>query len=359
MDVATLLEDPPRLHRDKAGTPIFFGKISDQVARVLDRHVTKRSRTLETGAGISTVIFAIKGAKHTCVVPLPDLVGRIKEWCKANGISTKNVEFVVERSEIALPNLRLKDLDLVLVDGAHAFPMPCIDWFYTAPALKPGGLMIIDDTQLISGQLMKDFLLTEVEWDLAYDFAPRACAFVKTGLKFASDWWHAQLYLTHDGNKEIIHPLRQALVDIAGIAPSGTSSILVADNELLPAGYNTLSDRKFVRLTAVPVADSDGVDEVERLRKAGAAFIFFPSQSFWWLKQFKGLEKHLRARYKEAIANERVIGFDLRKAKRAPATSTTKASAARASKAKAPARARSNAKASAGAPAKRARTRRA
>jgi hypothetical protein len=262
MDVATLLTDPPRLHRDKAGTPIFFGKISDQVARVLDRHVTKRSRTLETGAGISTLIFALKGAKHTCVVPVPDLVERIKEWCNENGISTKNIEFVVERSEIALPRMSPKDLDLVLVDGAHAFPMPCIDWFYTAPALKTGGLMIIDDTQLISGQLMKDFLLTEVEWELAYDFAPRACAFTKTGLKFSSPWWHAQLYLTHDGNMEVIRPLRQALVEIAGVAPAGTSSILVADAELLPPGYNTLSDRKFVRLTAVPVADKDGIAEV-------------------------------------------------------------------------------------------------
>jgi len=36
---------------------------------LIDEHIDSESKTLETGAGVSTVLFALKGTQHTCIVP--------------------------------------------------------------------------------------------------------------------------------------------------------------------------------------------------------------------------------------------------------------------------------------------------
>ncbi len=37
-------------------------------------------------------------------------------------ISTQKIDFQIARSEDTLPSLELNELDLVLIDGRHAFP---------------------------------------------------------------------------------------------------------------------------------------------------------------------------------------------------------------------------------------------
>ncbi len=101
--------------------------MTDEMLLFIDEHVTAESRTLETGAGVTTVLFAMKGCRHTCIVPFPDEVERIKAFCTEQGISHDRVTFVTERSEFALPHLRPEPLDLVLIDGAHGFPTPLIE----------------------------------------------------------------------------------------------------------------------------------------------------------------------------------------------------------------------------------------
>jgi hypothetical protein len=51
----------------------------------------------------------------------------------------------------------LPPLDIVLIDGAHAFPFPFLDWYFTASALKAGGLLVIDDVQIATGTILADF----------------------------------------------------------------------------------------------------------------------------------------------------------------------------------------------------------
>jgi hypothetical protein len=50
------------------------------------------------------------------------------------------------------------ELDIVFIDGMHAFPWPILDWYSTADHLKVGGLMIIDHTQLPSVGILSEFL---------------------------------------------------------------------------------------------------------------------------------------------------------------------------------------------------------
>jgi len=207
MDLQQILNDPPQIHRDESGQPYFMGLLNEALI-FIDKHVNEDSVTLETGSGVSTVLFALKGTHHTCIVPNKVETDRIKEYCREQGVSTDKIDFQVERSDLVLPSLVTQPLDLVLIDGSHAFPAPFIDWHYTYPRMKKGGLLVIDDTHVWTGSILKQFLLEEPEWTLEADFAPRTAVFIK--LTEGDEWkeWYDQPYTVRNSNvaNAIDHP---------------------------------------------------------------------------------------------------------------------------------------------------------
>jgi len=104
-------------------------------------------RTLETGLGISTVLFAGWGCEHTCVVPSQNEATRLSSYLAQRDIPTGRLEIRVGSSDIELPRLDGL-LDLAFIDGAHAFPLPTIDWYYAGQRLRRGGLLVLDDVDL-------------------------------------------------------------------------------------------------------------------------------------------------------------------------------------------------------------------
>jgi hypothetical protein len=54
------------------------------------------------------------------------------------------------------------------------------------------------------------------------------------------------------------------------------------------------------------------VDELERMRKAGAGFIVFGWPALWWLDHYAAFAEHLRRRYRCISAGRDVVAFDLR-----------------------------------------------
>ncbi len=169
----SLLENPPMFHRDESGKPILYA-LGNEVLHMMAEHINPSSRTLETGAGLTTVLFALKGACHTCIVPDQELVDRIKGYCDQHQISIDRIDFRISRSENLLPYLQVTDLDMVLIDGGHGFPVPIIDWYFTVEKLKIGGQLIIDDTHLWTGRILKEFLLCEPEWELVQEWQKTA-----------------------------------------------------------------------------------------------------------------------------------------------------------------------------------------
>jgi len=165
------------------------------VLRLIDASISEGSTTVETGAGISTVLFALRGARHTCVVPDPAEADRIRDYCDARGIAHAGVEFVLDQSARVLPRLALHDVDLALIDGCHGFPSPMIDWYYLAPMLRAGGLVVIDDTNIWTCDLLRRFLLADDEWSLERDFPLRAAAFRKTRAFTESREWLSQPFV--------------------------------------------------------------------------------------------------------------------------------------------------------------------
>lgn len=84
--------------------------IGKEVLRFISDHVGQGSRTLETGAGCSTLVFALLKAEHTAVTPSEGEIDRIREYAENNGIPFGTVDFVAEQSEIYLPPLRQERL---------------------------------------------------------------------------------------------------------------------------------------------------------------------------------------------------------------------------------------------------------
>ena len=197
-----LLADSPPLHRVAPNIGTSF-QLSEQALRFIDQNVDRSSRTLETGAGISTVLFAMKEANHTCVVPDPELVGRITDYCQRKLIPFEKINFQIGKSEKILPALQADELDLLLIDGQHAFPTPFIDWYYTADKLRVGGIVMIDDTQLWTGQVLKNFLLEETEWRLIEEFSARTAIFKKEKATNNEKWWGQQPYVVRKSRRLI------------------------------------------------------------------------------------------------------------------------------------------------------------
>ena len=192
----SLLDTCPAVHGS-----VTYGLERDTL-RFLDQHVIDGSRTLETGSGLSTLLFAYKNALHTCVTPWKLESLRIKRHCSESGIPTERLTFAMGSSDEILPKLLDSGpLDLVLIDGGHGFPMPFVDWLYCAPRLIIGGILVIDDTHLWTGAVLRDFLLLESEWKLEASFA-RGAAFRKIG-EFRNKEWNEQRYVLERGAESV------------------------------------------------------------------------------------------------------------------------------------------------------------
>ena len=157
----SLRRSPPSLH----DSPDYWGLAWEALAW-LEENVQEGMSTLETGAGASTMVFAASGARHHVVTPDAEEERRIRAACDERGIDASNVTFLIGRSHEVLPELEAQDLDLVLVDGAHGFPYPILDWWYLAPRLREGGRMLLDDAYLPGIASIVDYARASSAWNL-------------------------------------------------------------------------------------------------------------------------------------------------------------------------------------------------
>ena len=155
--------------------------VSPETIRFLAAHLPVQAASLETGSGLSTVFFAALGGRHVCICPDRSEQARVIAYCAEIGVAVDGVNFVNELSEAALPVLETPPLDLVLIDGGHGFPMPIIDWYFTAGKLKLGGILVVDDTHLWTSQVLVDFLKHDSAWTSLGRIGRRTFAFRKEG----------------------------------------------------------------------------------------------------------------------------------------------------------------------------------
>ena len=212
MDLGQIISNPPAPHRNGTG-PYFSLPLTEEVLRFIGDQVNDASHTLETGCGLSTVLFALSRTRHICITPLGYEIERLKEYCEENKISTDRVTFHAAGSEKVLPGLQGEPLDLVLIDGRHGFPAPFIDFYYTAEKLKIGGLIVVDDTWLWTGDVLKQYLMSEPEWKHEAEFPPRTSVFRKLAEGSQSKEWCFQDFVVRQSRLKLNdEPVSQVVI---------------------------------------------------------------------------------------------------------------------------------------------------
>ena len=162
------------------------------LADYLFRTVASGWHTLETGSGLSTLIFLERVAWHVAVTPNAEEGVRIKRWAIEHHLDIERLTFAPLPSEDHLPIAHYQNLDCVLVDGKHAFPWPILDWFFTARMLRRGGFMILDDIDLWPVRQLADFLESdEPRWGCVQKF-DRSICFEKRTESIDDVAWHMQ-----------------------------------------------------------------------------------------------------------------------------------------------------------------------
>lgn len=154
-----VMADPPQVHPGASGGVWLTDR---RCYELMARTLPEEAVTLETGLGVSTVLFGLWGCRHTCVVADVEEVERLRAYCSDRSIDMTPVTFEMGHSEDVLPGLALGAVDLVLIDGGHGFPTPIIDWFYGCRTLNVGGVVIVDDMQLPT---VSDYLGRYLELD--------------------------------------------------------------------------------------------------------------------------------------------------------------------------------------------------
>jgi predicted O-methyltransferase YrrM len=157
-----LRREPPGLH---AGGAEYWGLAWEALAW-LEREVQPEMATLETGSGASTLVFAAAGAVHEAVTPSADEEARFRAQCESRGIDGSNVAFRLGLSHEVLPTLEPRELDLVLIDGAHGFPYPTLDWWLVAPRVRIGGRVLLDDAYMPPVRVLLDAMRASPAWEV-------------------------------------------------------------------------------------------------------------------------------------------------------------------------------------------------
>lgn len=185
--VQRLLADRPAFHLD--GT--WRWDALPGTLHAVRRLVRPGDVTFEVGTGVSTVVFAAAGARHTAVSPDPTEHQLIRDYCRKIGVDDSRLEFLVGFSDDVLPShlTRERTLDVALVDGAHSFPFPIIDWHYVARALKIGGKLLLDDVPIPAVKPTFRHMTLESGWRLDGIFDNRAAEFTLLREPVKGDEW--------------------------------------------------------------------------------------------------------------------------------------------------------------------------
>src|ERR687888_66483 len=170
-----LRASPPGLH----GAGDEYWGLAWAALGWLEDNVSSGMATLETGSGSSTLVFAAAGAEHEAVTPDAEEEARIRRECERRGIDSSSVRFRIGPSHEVLPRWEPRPLDLVLLDGAHGFPYPILDWWYVAPHVRVGGLVLLDDAYMPPVRVVVDALRDMHGWEIAAGLRQRTVAMRK------------------------------------------------------------------------------------------------------------------------------------------------------------------------------------
>ncbi len=194
-NVHELLKNPPKVHEWTEGEITASG-LPDKTFLYMNELLNPEMRTLETGMGISTALFAMNGTHHVCINPEETEKQRLSAYCDEHGLSLAKMNFVLKTSDMAVFDKECEgEFDLVLIDGGHGFPTPMIDFHFYASKLKVGGILMLDDTQLWSVKVLEEFLKESEDWEYDTTLPAKTGVFKRLTNEPISKEWCFQPYV--------------------------------------------------------------------------------------------------------------------------------------------------------------------
>ena len=191
------------------------GTVSERVLRKIVELSPKPLRySAETGSGKTTVLLSHLADHHLCFT------------CDDRGIPRGSIDFVqncplfrfdkitfvLGPTQRTLPSYKFSHMiDLALIDGAHGYPFPEMDYYFFYPHLRAGALLIVDDINIPTIRRLTQFLSEDemfeqihVEENTAFFRRTTAENFDPEG-----DGWYLQRFNTNRYKPPDAHPWRR------------------------------------------------------------------------------------------------------------------------------------------------------
>ena len=170
------------------------GSVSTTFLRALADHADTLGpivNSVETGSGKSTLLFSHL-SRHHLVFALDS--GESVSQVRASPLfRSETVTFVEGFNQQTLPRHEFEHkFQIVFIDGPHGYPFPDLEYYYLYPHLVPGGLLIIDDTQIPTIRRMVEILKVDAMYEYLEEvektaFLRRTEAPLLNPL--GDDWW--------------------------------------------------------------------------------------------------------------------------------------------------------------------------
>lgn len=165
----------------------------DWVYEAISKHISPGNITLETGSGLSTLFFANSPSKrHISIMPYQEEADRLHVTADKIGISLEKVEFLIQSSGSGLPRLN-DSIDFILIDGSHGPLMPFVDFYFSVRNLNKGGIVIIDDIQLLAPKVLFEFVSKEPTVEILKSDERAAMLRINDNVFLDYDWGYSAI----------------------------------------------------------------------------------------------------------------------------------------------------------------------
>jgi precorrin-6B methylase 2 len=104
----------------------------------------------ETGCGGSTIVLSHASHRHVAFA-IEGKDQTLTELRRQTDLRSENVILVEGETRDTVPAYQFEgEMDLVLLDGPHAYPLPQLEFAYLFPWIRQGGWLVLDDIQIPS-----------------------------------------------------------------------------------------------------------------------------------------------------------------------------------------------------------------
>lgn len=170
------------------------GTIGARLIRALAEIGASRSfeRTVETGAGRTTLLLSHLSRRHACFA-MNSGGGSVDAVRASSLLRPGVVEFIDGPTQTTLPRYAFDaPIDLALLDGPHGFPFTQMEYWCVYPHLREGALLVVDDIHIPSVHMLYAFLRDDRMFRLV-DVLEKTAIFERTDAPavnpLGDSWW--------------------------------------------------------------------------------------------------------------------------------------------------------------------------